>query len=219
MVLVNRLAVLFSFVLFGFDIHEFTRCSIEVSLHLLQITTLLKQCFTNSTALVFKDLFAFEISTLCTLHKLVAVVLVSCFKMEQRGSHGFDFFLTFLIFGIKFVTITLELFSFLSGFDYIVNLGVLAWSVSLSCWRLVLLNESFVFDPKILDLTLTLLEFNGNFVAFLFGWLQFRNKDILMNLDFLLTFFHWHLQLILSVFESIYLISFTVHYIPQPFDI
>ena len=76
MTLADLLAFLLSFVLLCFYIHQLSRCSIKVRLHLLQITTFFKQVFTDCTALVLKDLLAFKVSTLSALHELVTVILV-----------------------------------------------------------------------------------------------------------------------------------------------
>jgi hypothetical protein len=45
---------------------------------------------------------------------------------------------------------------------------VLTWRIRFSGRRLIFLNKSFVFDPKILELILPFLQLNGNFMAFLF---------------------------------------------------
>lgn len=136
----------FNSIFLGSNIHKLTRCGIKICLHLLQISTLSEQSFTNCAALVLKDLLPFKVSTFSSLHEFISVVLIPCLKMKQRSCHCLDFFFTFFIFGIKLITITLKFFSFLGSFYHIINLWVLTNGFCFpSCW-FIFLNKALVFN-------------------------------------------------------------------------
>ena len=113
-------------------LHELSGIIVVIALELLQLTSLLEQCLRGSTALVLKNLFLLEISSLGALHELVAIVLVSHLKVVEGVGQRLDLLLTFSKLSIEFVTVSLELFFLLSGFDDIVGLRVLAGGLSLS---------------------------------------------------------------------------------------
>lgn len=114
------------FVLFVVDIHELSGSCIIVCLHLLQVSALAEQGLTYSAALVFEDLFAFNVSTLSSLHEFVSVVLVTRLQMQKCCSHSFDFLFAFLVLGVQLITVALQLFLFLGRFNHVVDLRVLA---------------------------------------------------------------------------------------------
>jgi len=69
----------FKLVLLIPDVHNLARSRLKVLLKLLQFSPLLKQGFRRGSALIFKNLFAFEVSTFRTLNEFVSVVFVSYF--------------------------------------------------------------------------------------------------------------------------------------------
>ena len=59
------------------DVDQLKRISLELLLELAHVTSFTEESFGGGAELVFKDLFAFKISTFGTLHKLVTIVLVT----------------------------------------------------------------------------------------------------------------------------------------------
>jgi hypothetical protein len=97
----------FSHVSFVTLFHQLTGSSIEVRLHLLEVTTFAEQVLGSSSALIFEDLFTVEVCTFGSLHELVSVVLVSEFEMIKSVNQGFKFFFTLSNLSIQLVTISL----------------------------------------------------------------------------------------------------------------
>lgn len=91
-------------------------------------------------------MLALDISTLCSLHELVAIVLVSHLQMVKSRLHSFDLFFALFVLCVELIAIALKLFLFLGGFYNIVDLRMLADALSLTGRGLVLLNKSFEFD-------------------------------------------------------------------------
>lgn len=193
------LSAALEFILFIADLHDLAGCGLEVLLQLLELSTLLKESFGGSTALVLKDLLAFQVSTLGSLHEFVSIVLVSDLQVVECVGKSFDLLLTLADFAVKLVTVALELLLFLSSFDYKVSLCVFTVSLNISTRALVALHETLVLDAKILNLLSAHLELNSDLVALFLGSLLFRLEDVLVDLNFLLTLIHRHLELVLAV--------------------
>jgi len=126
------LSAALEFVLFIADLHDLAGSRLEVLLQLLELSTLLKEGFGGSTALVLKDLLAFQVSTLGSLHEFVSIVLVSDLQVVECVGKSFDLLLTLADFPVKLVTVALELLFFLSSFDYKVSLCVFTISLHIS---------------------------------------------------------------------------------------
>jgi hypothetical protein len=77
-------------------------------------------------------LFLFEVSSLRTLNELISEVFVPHLQVVERVSKGSDFLLALANLSIELVSLSLQLFLFLSGFDNVVSLGVLADSLYFS---------------------------------------------------------------------------------------
>ena len=104
----------------------------------------------------------------------------------------------------------MELFFLLGCLDDIVGLRVLTLRLNFTTARLVALNETLVLDPQVLYLVVALLKFDFHLVTFLFSRLHLTDQDIFVHLNLLLTLFHGHLKLILSVLEAVDLVSTSV---------
>jgi len=140
--------------------------------------------------LIFKDLLFLKVSTLCSLDELVSIVFVSHLKMIKSVSQSLDFLLTLSQFSIKLITISLKLLLLLSSLDDKVSLRVLSSGVLLTRARFVSLNETFVLDSQILDSRLSVLKLNSDFMPLFFSGFRLRDKDVFMDLDFLLPLLH-----------------------------
>ena len=114
------------FILLVSDFNKFERRSFEVLLQLTHISSLAEQIFRSLSELVFKNLFALEVSTLGSLLELVAIVAVSGLEMVESVEQRLNLLFALFDFGVKLVTISLQLFFLLGCLDYIVGLGVLA---------------------------------------------------------------------------------------------
>jgi len=174
----------------GSDFLETSGIIIVVFLKLLELSSLLKESFRSSSTLIFKDLLFLKVSTLCSLDELVSIVFVSHLKMIKSVSQSLDFLLTLSQFSIKLITISLKLFLLLSSLDDKVSLRVLSSSVLLPRARFVSLNETFVLDSQILDSRLSVLKLNSDFMPLFFSGFRLRDKDVFMDLDFLLPLLH-----------------------------
>ena len=174
----------------GSDFLETSGIIIVVFLKLLELSSLLKESFRSSSTLIFKDLLFLKVSTLCSLDELVSIVFVSHLKMIKSVSQSLDFLLTLSQFSIKLITISLKLLLLLSSLDDKVSLRVLSSGVLLTRARFVSLNETFVLDSQILDSRLSVLKLNSNFMPLFFSGFRLRDKDVFMDLDFLLPFLH-----------------------------
>lgn len=174
----------------GSDFLETSGIIIVVFLKLLELSSLLKESFRSSSTLIFKDLLFLKVSTLCSLDELVSIVFVSHLKMIKSVSQSLDFLLTLSQFSIKLITISLKLLLLLSSLDDKVSLRVLSSGVLLPRARFVSLNETFVLDSQILDSGLSVLKLNSNFMPLFFSGFRLRDKDVFMDLDFLLPFLH-----------------------------
>lgn len=129
----------FKIVLLGPNVHQLSWRSIKVSLHLLQITTLAEQRLTNGAALVFQNLLALNVRTLGSLHELIPIIFVPHLQVIQSRLHRFNLFLAFLVFGVQFITVTLQLLLFLGSLNNIVDLRMFTDSFSLTgCWLIFL---------------------------------------------------------------------------------
>ena len=114
------------FILLVSDFNKFERRSFEVLLQLTHISSLAEQIFRSLSELVFKNLFALKVSTLGSLLELVAIVAVSGLEMVESVEQRLNLLFALFDFGVKLVTISLQLFFLLGCLDYIVGLGVLA---------------------------------------------------------------------------------------------
>lgn len=86
--LLNLIVNLIMFIIFSVkflslvaDVDEFKRGGFEMLLELAHITSSLEEVFRGSAELIFKNLFAFKISTVSALLELVTIVLVSDLKV------------------------------------------------------------------------------------------------------------------------------------------
>jgi hypothetical protein len=174
----------------GSDFLETSGIIIVVFLKLLELSSLLKESFRSSSTLIFKDLLFLKVSTLCSLDELVSIVFVSHLKMIKSVSQSLDFLLTLSQFSIKLITISLKLFLLLSSLDDKVSLRVLSSGVLLPRARFVSLNETFVLDSQILDSRLSVLKLNSDFMPLFFSGFRLRDKDVFMDLNFLLPLLH-----------------------------
>jgi len=174
----------------GSDFLETSGIIVVVFLKLLELSSLLKESFRSSSTLIFKDLLFLKVSTLCSLDELVSIVFVSHLKMIKSVSQSLDFLLTLSQFSIKLITISLKLLLLLSSLDDKVSLRVLSSGVLLTRARFVSLNETFVLDSQILDSRLSVLKLNSNFMPLFFSGFRLRDKDVFMDLDFLLPLLH-----------------------------
>lgn len=174
----------------GSDFLETSGIIIVVFLKLLELSSLLKESFRSSSTLIFKDLLFLKVSTLCSLDELVSIVFVSHLKMIKSVSQSLDFLLTLSQFSIKLITISLKLLLLLSSLDDKVSLRVLSSGVLLTRARFVSLNETFVLDSQILDSRLSVLKLNSDFMPLFFSGFRLRDKDVFMDLDFLLPLLH-----------------------------
>mmetsp|Transcript_28651 Transcript_28651/g.20714 ORF Transcript_28651/g.20714 Transcript_28651/m.20714 type:complete len:233 (-) Transcript_28651:1478-2176(-) len=138
--------------------------------------------------------------------------------MVHSIGQSLDFLFALSNFTIKLITISLQFLSFLSSFDNIVSLRVLAWSFNLPVTGLISLNKTFIFDTQVFDSCVSVLKLNGYLVTFFLSSFLLRNKDIFVHLDFLLTLLHTHLKLIFTVFKSINLVGLFIDYITEPLD-
>lgn len=174
----------------GSDFLETSGIIVVVFLKLLELSSLLKESFRSSSTLIFKDLLFLKVSTLCSLDELVPIVFVSHLKMIKSVSQSLDFLLTLSQFSIKLITISLKLLLLLSSLDDKVSLRVLSSGVLLTRARFVSLNETFVLDSQILDSRLSVLKLNSNFMPLFFSGFRLRDKDVFMDLNFLLPLLH-----------------------------
>jgi len=174
----------------GSDFLETSGIIIVVFLKLLELSSLLKESFRSSSTLIFKDLLFLKVSTLCSLDELVSIVFVSHLKMIKSVSQSLDFLLTLSQFSIKLITISLKLLLLLSSLDDKVSLRVLSSGVLLTRARFVSLNETFVLDSQILDSRLSVLKLNSDFMPLFFSGFRLRDKDVFMDLNFLLPLLH-----------------------------
>ena len=114
------------FILLVSDFNKFERRSFEVLLQLTHISSLAEKIFRSLSELVFKNLFALKVSTLGSLLELVAIVAVSGLEMVESVEQRLNLLFALFDFGVKLVTISLQLFFLLGCLDYIVGLRVLA---------------------------------------------------------------------------------------------
>ena len=114
------------FILLVSDFNKFERRSFEVLLQLTHISSLAEQIFRSLSELVLKNLFALEVSTLGSLLELVAIVAVSGLEMVESVEQRLNLLFALFDFGVKLVTVSLQLFFLLGCLDYIVGLRVLA---------------------------------------------------------------------------------------------
>lgn len=216
--LVNLLVSAVEIVLLSSDFHELAGGRVKVLLELLQLTSLSEESFGGGSALVLENLLTLEVGSLSTLHELVSVALVSADQMVQGVGERLDFLFALTDLSIELVTVSLEFFLLLSSLDDIVSLGVLTSSLDFSRGGLVAGNEALIFDTEVLHLGVSGLKLNGDLVTLFFGSLLLGHEDVFVNLDFLLTLFHGHLKLALSVFKSVHLISFHVDGVSELLD-
>ena len=137
--------------------------------------------------------------------------------MGQSVEQRLDLLLALLHLAIKFISLSLELFLYLLALDHIVGLGVVA--LSLSTARLVFANKTLIFDSQVFDHVGSLLKLNFNLMSLGLGSLILRNQDVFVNLDFSLTFLHRHLELVLSVFETVHFVSSRVDLLAKTLDL
>lgn len=203
----NVLTSTLKIVLFVPDLHNFTGRTFEILLQLLKLSAFLEKSFRSGTALVFQDLLSLKIGTFSTLHELVSVVLVPDLQVVEGIGKCLDLLLTFADFTVKLVTIALKFFLLLGSLNYEICLSVLSVSFDISRAGLITLDKTFVLNPEILDLLGSQLQFDSNLVALLFSSLLFTFEDVLMDLDLLFTFVHGHLELVLTVLQSVNSVS------------
>jgi hypothetical protein len=66
-----------------------------------------------------------------------------------------------------------------------------------------LLNQRLIFDPQVLNLCFSLRKLNCNLVSLVFDGFVFGQENVSVDLDFLLSFLHCHLKLVLFIFKSV----------------
>ena len=96
---------------------------------------------------------------------------------------------------------------------------MLALCLNFAAAGLVPLDQTLVLDPQVLYLVVTLLQLDLDLVAFLFSSLELTDQNIFMDLDFLLTLFHGHFQLIFSVLKSIDLVRASIDLLSEALDL
>ena len=84
---------------------------------------------------------------------------------------------------------------------------MLTLSLNFTTGRLIPLDKALILDAEVLDLVVTLLELDLHLMALILSSLLLADKDVLVNLDFLLTLLHRHLELILPVLETVDFVS------------
>lgn len=127
-------------------------------------------------------------------------LLAEVLQQNESVLKRFELFFALDNFGRQLIAFSLELFSFLSGFDDVVGLRVL---FSFSIGPVVLLYQCLIFDLQVFDLIVSFRQLHGDLVPFLFGCFLLGEKHILVNLDFLLALLHGHLELVLLVLERV----------------
>ncbi len=95
------------FLLLCLESHKSAGVLIIVFLEFLKLTSLLEKSFTSSTALILKNLFLLNISTLGSLLEFVTIVLITHFQMVKSVGKGLNLFFALTDFSIKFITIAL----------------------------------------------------------------------------------------------------------------
>jgi hypothetical protein len=78
-------------------------------------------------------------------------------QVQQGCSHRLDLFFALLVFGVELITIALQFFLLLGGFNNVVDLRVLSDCLCLSCCWFVLLHQTLILNSKILDHLLSVL--------------------------------------------------------------
>jgi hypothetical protein len=119
---IDLLSLLLQSLLSGLLLHKSPGVIIIVMLELLELSPLLEEGLRSGTALIFKDLLLLKIGSFGSRNELISVVLVSHLEMVKGVSEGSDLLLTFPNLAIQFISLPLELFLLLSGFDDIVSL-------------------------------------------------------------------------------------------------
>jgi hypothetical protein len=104
------------------NFHKLARRTIEVRLHLLELTTLAEQVLGGSSALVLEDLLAVQVSSFGPLHEFIPIVLVPELQVVECVDQGLQLLLTLPNLAIKLVTIPLQLFFLLRSLNHIISL-------------------------------------------------------------------------------------------------
>lgn len=217
--LLNVLATAFEVILLVSNLHNFTGCTLEILLQLLELSALLEEGLRCGTALIFEDLLSLEVSTFSTLHELVSVVLVAHLQVIEGVGKGLNLLFALADLAIELVTKALEFFLLLGSLNHEVSLGVFTISLDVARARLVTLNETFVFDSKVLNLLSSKLKLNSNLMALLLSSLLLALKNVFVHLNFFLTLIHGHLKLVLTVLKTINSISRHINGLSQVLDL
>ena len=149
------------------DLSQSPRVLLVVFLDLLQVSSLLEQGLTRSSALVLQDLLLLQVCSLRSLHELVSVVLVPHLQVVEGVQQGFDFLFALSDLPVQFISVSLEFFLFLSRLDDIVSLGVLSDCFHFTATGLGLLDKALILDAQILHLILSELQLDGDLVSLL----------------------------------------------------
>ena len=96
---------------------------------------------------------------------------------------------------------------------------MLAHSLNFTGRGLRFLDKTLILNSQVLDLVLSELKLNSYFVALLLSSLELTNEDVLVNLDLLFSLLHAHLQLILSVLQTIDAIGLNVYCVSEFLDL
>ena len=81
------------------------------------------------------------------------------------------------------------------------------------------LDKTLILNSQVLDLVLSELELNSYFVALLLSGLELTDEDVLVNLDLFFSLLHAHLQLILSVLQTIDAVGLNVYSVSEFLDL
>lgn len=122
----NFACLLVKLVLLSANFHHLLATGLKLTLNLLQVSTFFEQVLGRVSTLILKNLLPFKISTVGTLLELATVVIIPDLQVSQRVVQSLDFFLALADFAVELITVPLQLLFFLSGFDNVVSLGVLA---------------------------------------------------------------------------------------------
>jgi len=189
--------VSFDLVALTSDVIKLLLGGVKVSSQLLQISLLSEELLGGRSVLIVEDLLSLQVGTLSSLHEFVTVISISNLEMGESIQERFDLLLTGLDLSIKVVSLSSKFFLLLLTLDNVVSLRVVV--LNLSTARLVLANQSFILDSQVLQHVGSLLKLYLDLMLLSLSSLQFRDQNVLMYLDFSLTFLHGHLELVFSI--------------------
>lgn len=80
------------------------------------------------------------------------------------------------------------------------------------------MHQTLILNAEVLYLILSQLKLNCDLVTLFFCCFEFRNQYVFVDLNFLLTLLHGHLELVFSIFETIDAIGLYVNCISKFLD-